>query len=208
MSVRLIPRDRGFYALFREQAVIAAEAARVLADDLRTFDDPTAATIRLQALEHRADDTSHAVLKRLEATFVLPFVHDEIQALTSKLDDIVDLTEKIGDMLVLYHVPEPPPGALEQAEILVEACDMIVEAVGLLERPAELRGYAQRIHALEKRADDVWGRNIRALFDAPTDAMTVLTGEEIYDGLERVVDATDAVGRVLGVLASAPEGPW
>lgn len=208
MSVRLIPRDRGFYALFQEQAMIAAEAARVLETDLRSFDDPTAASTKLQELEHRGDDTNHAVLKRLEATFVLPFVHDEIQALTSRLDDIVDLTEKIGDMLVLYHVKAPPPGAVEQAEILVQACDVIVEAMALLEHAAELRPFSDRLHALEKQGDDIWGRNIRQLFDAPTDAMAVLTGEEIYDGLEDVVDATDAVGRVIGVLASTPDGPW
>lgn len=208
MSVRLIPRDRGFFALFQDQAAIAAEAARVLETDLRTFDDPTAASTRLQELEHQADDTNHAVLSRLEKTFVLPFVHEEIQTLTSRLDDIVDLTEKIGDMLVLYHVKEPPPGALEQAGILVEACDLIVEAMGHLERKADLRPYAVRLHALEKQADDVWGKNIRSLFEEPTDPMAVLTGEDIYDGLEDVVDATDAVGRVLGILAATPETPW
>lgn len=208
MSVRLIPRDQGFYALFVDQAAIAAEAARVLEADLREFRDPAAAADEIQALEHRADDTNHAVLKRLEATFVLPFDHHEIQTLTTRLDDIVDLTEKIADMLVLYGVKAPPPGAADQASILVEACDVIVDGMARLSDRTDLRPFATKIHALEKRGDEIWRANISNLFEAPDDAQAVLTGEDIYDGLEAVIDAADRVGRMLGELASTPEGPW
>jgi hypothetical protein len=40
VSLRLIPRERAFYDLFRDQVTTVADAARVLATDLRTFSDP------------------------------------------------------------------------------------------------------------------------------------------------------------------------
>ncbi len=153
MSFRLIPTDLKFYELFAAQAAVAAEGARVLEAELRDFADPTAASDRLRDLEHRGDDINHEVLSHLESTFVVPFERQDIHALTSVLDDIIDLAEKVGDLLVLYHVPAPPPGAVDQASILVRACDVIVEGIGAMIRPMELRAYPSRIHALEKEGD-------------------------------------------------------
>lgn len=197
MSFRLIPTDQRFYELFADQAAVAAEGARVLETELRDYLDPSAAADRLRELEHRGDDVSHEVLAHLEATFVIPFERHDIHALTGVLDDIIDLAEKVADMLVLYHVQVPPPGAAEQATILVQACDVIVEGVGALVRPVELRGYPPRIHALEKEGDRLRRRNIERLFDPSTSPLAVLTGEEIYEGLEDAIDAADRVGRVL-----------
>jgi uncharacterized protein len=197
MSFRLIPTDQRFYELFADQAAVAADGARVLESDLRDYVDPSAAADRLRDLEHRGDDISHEVLHHLEATFVTPFERHDIHDLANVLDDIIDLAEKVADMLVLYHVPVPPPGAADQATILVQACDVIVEGVGSLSHPVELRAYPPRIHALEKEGDRLRRRNIERLFDPSTNPLAVLTGEEIYEGLEDTIDAADRVGRVL-----------
>ena len=202
MSFRLIPTDLKFYELFAAQAAVAAEGARVLEAELRDFADPTAASDRLRDLEHRGDDINHEVLSHLESTFVVPFERQDIHALTSVLDDIIDLAEKVGDLLVLYHVPAPPPGAVDQASILVRACDVIVEGIGAMIRPMELRAYPSRIHALEKEGDALRRRLIEQLFEQPPSALAVLTGEEIYEGLEDAIDAADRVGRVLGQIAT------
>lgn len=202
MSFRLIPTDQQFYELFSEQAMVAAEGARVLEAELREYVDPTAAADRLRELEHRGDDVNHAVLAHLEATFVVPFERQDIHALTGVLDDIIDLVEKVGDMLVLYHVPAAPPGAADQAAILVKACDVIVDGMRLLARPIELRPYPPRIHLLEKEGDALRRRLIEQLFDHPANVISVLTGEEIYEGLEDAIDAADRVGRVLEQIAA------
>ena len=202
MSFRLIPTDQQFYELFAEQAIVAAEGARVLEAELREYVDPTAAADRLRDLEHRGDDVNHAVLDHLEATFVVPFERQDIHALTTVLDDIIDLVEKVGDMLVLYHVPVAPAGAADQAAILVKACDVIVDGVAALARPVELRAFPPRIHLLEKEGDALRRRLIEQLFEDPPSVIAVLTGEEIYEGLEDAIDAADRVGRVLEQIAT------
>jgi uncharacterized protein Yka (UPF0111/DUF47 family) len=202
VSFRLIPTDQQFYELFAEQAIVAAEGARVLEAELREYVDPTAAADRLRDLEHRGDDVNHAVLAHLEATFVVPFERQDIHALTTVLDDIIDLVEKVGDMLVLYHVPVAPAGAADQAAILVKACDVIVDGVAALARPVELRAFPPRIHLLEKEGDALRRRLIEQLFEDPPSVIAVLTGEEIYEGLEDAIDAADRVGRVLEQIAT------
>jgi uncharacterized protein Yka (UPF0111/DUF47 family) len=197
MSFRLIPTDQRFYELFADQAAVAAEGGRVLESELRDYVDPSAAADRLRDLEHRGDDINHEVLAHLESTFVTPFERHDIHDLTGVLDDIIDLAEKVADMLVLYHVPVPPPGAADQATILAQACDGIVEGVGSLMDPVELRAFPPRIHALEKEGDRLRRRNIERLFEPSTSPLAVLTGEEIYEGLEDSIDAADRVGRVL-----------
>ena len=167
MTFRLIPTDQKFYELFAAQAAVAAEGARVLEAELRDYVDPVAAADQLRELEHRGDDVNHAVLAHLEATFVVPFERQDIHALTGVLDDIIDLVEKVGDLLVLYHVPvaaagrrrpgvDPGPGVRRRSS---RACAALV-------RPIDLRAYPPRIHALEKEGDALRRRLIEQLFDA------------------------------------------
>ena len=166
MTFRLIPQDQKFYEL-AAQAAVAAEGARVLEAELRDYVDPVATADQLRELEHRGDDVNHAVLAHLEATFVVPFKRQDIHALTGVLDDIIDLVEKVGDLLVLYHVPCPAAGRVDQASILVRACDVIVEGVAAMVRPIDLRAYPPRIDSLEKEGDALRRRLIEGLFEAP-----------------------------------------
>ena len=150
MKLRLIPRDDGFYPLFKRQVAIVAEAAGILAAETRAYRDPAAAAARLRDLEHAGDDMNHAITLRLEQTFVTPFDRDAIHHLASGLDDILDLVEEVGDKFALYELAAPPPGAAEMAELLAGSCAVLVEAIDHLDKPATLRPYPLELHRIEK----------------------------------------------------------
>lgn len=208
MSLRLIPRERVFYDLFRDQVATVREAAVLLEVDLREFRDPAAASGRLRELEHAGDDLNHTIMARLEITFVTPFDRHEVHALAGGLDDVLDLVEEVGDKLVLYRLPAPPAGAADQAAILVRACEVLAEAIDHLERPVELRPYPSELHRLEKEGDALYRSLVQRLFDGATDVRPVLIGKEIYGGLEDALDRADRVGQVLERIGSASGGPW
>ena len=209
MKLRLIPRDTGFHDLFARQAGIVAEAAVTLATELRDHHDPAAASTRLRELEHDGDDLNHEVMARLAGTFVAPFDRHAIHDLASGLDDVLDLIEEVADELVLYQLTAAPAGAADQAGLLSRACAEIVEAIDHLERPTELRPYAEEIHRIEKDGDALVRRLIQRLFDGTTDVRPVLIGHEVYQGLEAALDRADRVGRVLDRLAlSYGPGPY
>lgn len=208
MSLRLIPRERAFHDLFRDQAATVTEAARVLEADLREFTDPPAASLKLRELEHRGDEINHAIMARLAETFVPPFDRHEVHELASALDDVIDLAEEVADKIVLHGLASPPAGAADQATLLRRASEVLAEAIGHLERPVELRPYPARLHDLEKEGDALVRSLVQRLFDGATDVRAVLIGKEIYAGLEDAIDRTDKVGQVLERIGSAHGSPW
>jgi predicted phosphate transport protein (TIGR00153 family) len=201
VKLRLIPRDTSFYPLFTRQVAIVAEAAGILAAELRDYGDPAATSSKLRELEHAGDDQNHEIMARLEQTFVTPFDRHAIHALAGGLDDILDLIEEVADKFVLYRLAAPPDGAADMAELLRRSCAVLVEAIDHLERPAELRTYPLELHRLEKEGDTLVRSLIQRLFEGATDVRPLLIGKEIYDGLEDAIDRTDRVGRVLDNLA-------
>jgi predicted phosphate transport protein (TIGR00153 family) len=208
VKLRLIPRDDGFYPLFKRQVAIVAEAVGILAAETRDYREPAAASAKLRDLEHAGDDLNHEITRRLEQTFVTPFDRDAIHHLASGLDDILDLVEEVADKFVLYHVAAPPDGAADMAELLARSCAVLVEAIDHLDKPATLRPYPIELHRIEKEGDALVRSLIQRLFDGATDIRPLLIGKEIYDGLEDALDRTDHVGRVLeGVALSVGPGP-
>lgn len=208
MRLRLIPRDEGFYPLFRRQVAIVAEAAGILAAALRDYRDSAAASTKLRELEHVGDDLNHEIMSRLEDTFVTPFDRHAIHELAGLLDDVLDLIEEVADKFVLYELSAPPVGAADLADLLARSCAVLAQAIDHLDRPADLRPYPAELHRLEKEGDTLVRGLIQRLFDGATDVRPVLIGKEIYDGLEDAIDRTDHVGRVLdGLALRAGPGP-
>ena len=107
MRLRLIPREERFFDLFVEDAVNVLAGARQLEAMLRTYDQPETRAAEIRATEHRGDEISHDIGHRLEATFVTPFDREDIYALISALDDVLDLIEETADTFVLYRIEAP-----------------------------------------------------------------------------------------------------
>lgn len=208
MRLRLIARDTRFFPLYGAQVALVVEAAAILESDLRDFADPVGAANRIREIGRQGEELRHEIVVRLGRTFVPPFAPNETLALAATLDGMLDLVGKVADQLAIYNLARPPKGAADQAALLRRACDVIVEAVDRLDRPSDLRRYAERVHAIEKEADGIFRRHIRRLFDGGSDVRSVLTGKDIYRGLEAAIDRADAVGRILdGIALGALPGP-
>ena len=54
--------------------------------------------------EHEGDETTHEIAKRVNSTFVTPFDREDIYALASGLDDVMDYMEEAVDLTMLYEV--------------------------------------------------------------------------------------------------------
>ena len=198
--MRLIPRDQSFFALYDGQAATGADAARLLEAELRDLSDTVALSTALQGLEHHGDDINHEISHKLESTFVTPYEREDMQALAMALDDVIDLIEKVGDMLVLFHVTEVPPGAADQAAVLVQACDVLVEATAALRQRGSARAYRSKVHDIEQAGDVMVRRLIGGLFDDPGDVKALIIANDVYEGIEEALDAADRAGRIVGQM--------
>jgi predicted phosphate transport protein (TIGR00153 family) len=197
MRLNLIPRDEKFIELFVTDAENVLAAARLLQNFFQNYGERERLASQLIDLEHRGDEISHDIGHRLEKTFVTPFDREEIHALISRLDDVIDLIEEVADTCVLYGVENPTQAASEQADIIVRQCEQIVAAMRNLTDFKKLEPYWIEIHRLENDGDRITRRAIASLFSNGEDPMNVIKWKDVYSLLEETIDACEDVANVI-----------
>jgi predicted phosphate transport protein (TIGR00153 family) len=164
---------------------------------LRTYDLPEARAAEIRADEHRGDEISHAIGARLEATFVTPIDREDIHALISGLDDILDDIEEAADMFVLYRIEAPTGTAVQQAAIIVKQVEQLHDALGNLEGFKELERYWIEVHRLENEGDQLVRAAIADLFLQVESPIDVIKWKDIYGILESTIDKAEDVANII-----------
>ena len=200
-SFRLIPRDERFFDLFVQDAANVLDGARQLEAMLRSYDNPDKAAKKIREVEHRGDEISHDIGRRLEQSFVTPFDREEIHALISALDDILDDIEQVADTFVLYRIEGPTKTSIKQAALVVQACETIHEALSNLRGFKDMDKYIVEIHRLENEGDRLCRSAIAGLFDDGAKTMEVLKWKDVYqqleDAIDKCEDVADAIERIV-----------
>jgi uncharacterized protein len=197
MPIRLFPREERFFDLFAEDAANVLAAARRLEAMLRSFDDLEQRSKELFAMEHHGDEISHAIGRRLNTTFVTPFDREDIHALISALDDVLDLIEEIGDTFILYRIDAPTPASIEQAGIIVKQCEQLHEAFTKLGDFQGLDHYWIEVHRLENEGDRIARAAVASLFSTKTKATELVKWKDIYALLEECIDKCEDVANII-----------
>lgn len=196
-SFRLIPREERFFDLFVEDAANVLDGARQLEAMLRTFDNPDKSAKKIREVEHRGDEISQDIGRRLEATFVTPFDREEIHALISGLDDILDLVEEVADTFILYRIELPTKSSVKQAALVVQCCETLHGALGNLRGFKDMDRFVAEVHKLEREGDRVSRSAIAGLFDDGAKTIDVLKWKEIYTLLEETIDKCEDVAQLI-----------
>lgn len=197
MRFRLIPQERAFYDLFDQSAQNAVEGARLYYQMVETYGDLKASHQSIIDREHRGDDITHEIIRRLNTTFVTPLDREDIHALATDLDDVLDFIEAAADMLILHNIEKPTREAQEQAEVLVRICESMAEGVKHLRRFKDLEKYWIDVNEIENEGDRIYRRAIAELYNGQHKAMDVLKWKEIYDQIESAIDACEDVANRL-----------
>jgi predicted phosphate transport protein (TIGR00153 family) len=197
VRLRIIPREERFFDMFAEDAANVLGAARLLEAMLRSYDAIERRAGEIRDAEHHGDEISHTIGHRLEATFVTPFDREEIHALISRLDDILDLIEEVADTCILYGIDAPTPHAHEQAEIIVLQCEQLTEALSRLRGFKGVEQYWIEVHRLENEGDRIARHAVAELFAGGPDPVEVIKWKDVYTLLEDTVDACEDAANVI-----------
>jgi len=197
LSQVFAPKDRRFFDLFDEAAANALRAAELLDEMLATYPEKAELAREIVLCEHEGDRITFDTIQRLNMTFVTPIDREDIVALASGLDDIVDLTEEAADYLGLYKIEAPMEQAEQLAQILREACRNIAEATPHLRGFKDLSNFTNEVHRLETEGDKVTRAAVASLFDTGIDPMVVIRWKDIFERLEEAIDATECVANTL-----------
>ena len=193
----LVPKDRAFFDLFVEGGQNTVRAAKLLRDMLDRWPDHGGLATDILKSEQEGDRVTHDIIRRLNTTFVTPIDREDIYALATQLDDIVDYIEEVADFMGLYRIEAPMDQALELAEVLVKCCEQLYGLLQNLRGFKDLDHYWIEVHRLENEGDRLYRDAVASLFANGIDPMFVIRWRDIFLRLERAVDATESVAHIL-----------
>jgi len=196
-KIRLIPQTRGFYTLFDRAAENLVATAQLLLDLLESYPDRRDLVDRIKDHEHDGDSVTHEIVQLVNKTFVTPIDGEDIYALATQLDDIVDFIEETADFMGLYKIEAPMEQAQAMADVLVKACEQLATILAELRGFEGLDQYWIEIHRLENDGDRLYRDAVAALFANGIDPMVVIRWKDIFTVLERAIDATETAAHIL-----------
>jgi uncharacterized protein len=201
VGFRFRPVDTSFYDLFTEQAQHLVAGASLLAEMLAEGADRNDVARRMREAEHNADEATHAIVKRVNSTFVTPFDREDIYALASGLDDVMDLMDEVVDMILLYEVKVLPPELSTQVEVLQRCAELTASSMPNLQSLQSLEEYWIEINRLENAGDKNHRRTIAKLFSGEFKTIEVLKLKDIVEALEEAIDAFEKVANIVEQIA-------
>jgi uncharacterized protein len=193
----IVPKDRAFFDLFSEGGQNTLRTAKLLRDLLDSWPDEAGLSTDILKAEQEGDRITHDIIRRLNTTFVTPIDREDIYALATQLDDIVDHIEEVADFMGLYRIEAPMEQAQALAEVLVKSCEQLYGLLQNLRGFKDLDHYWIEIHRLENDGDRIYRDAVASLFANGIDPMVVIRWRDIFLRLERAIDATETSASVV-----------
>jgi predicted phosphate transport protein (TIGR00153 family) len=192
-----IPKEEKFFDMFTAMAKNAHEGAILLKRMMETDDDAADLAQSLKGLEHKGDILMHDLLIKLNKTFIVPIDREDIYALSSSIDDVIDLIESIARRKVLFKVKNIGQGSKEIAHLLLRATSEIVSAISQLQNGMRVMDHCIEINRLEDEADHIYHEALARLFDTETDPINLIKRKELIETLETALDKCEDVANVI-----------
>ncbi len=193
----LVPKDREFFNLFEEAGANIMHAAQLLTKLMKTWPDAGGLGREILICEQEGDRITHDIIHRLNSTSVTPIDREDIYALASALDDVVDFTEEAADFMGLYNIEAPMEQAQQLTRVLEDSCRNIAQALARLRGMKELNHYFVEVNRLENEGDRITREALASLFRNGIDPMMVIRWKDIFERLEHAIDACEHVANIL-----------
>jgi uncharacterized protein len=198
MRISLTPRTSEFFTLFGKAGENALQVSRLVERRFREHPNSGITQEQVKKEETEGDAITRDLITLLNTQYVTPFDRDDIYMLATEIDDIVDYLEEASDLLGLYGVEMPTRHAVEQCGIIVRACEQLASALDNLKGMRGVEEALVQVKAHEDEGDRVLRDALAALFrDEGIDPLIVIRWKDIYEALERALDACETVANVV-----------
>lgn len=195
---RLLPRTGDFFGMFEAHAATLVAASTALTQLVDGRMPPKDQIQEIDRREHEADDIIRQVLRAVRQTFLTPFDRGAITSLIGSMDDTIDEMQSTARAIDLYELDTFEPEMKQMAQLIAQAAGLTAEAIPLLRNISQ---YGARIHSitekvvrLEGQVDGVHDKGLKRAFQQHgNDPMQFIIMSEIYQHLERIMDAFEDV---------------
>ena len=199
---QLKPRKENsdFFDWFEEAAQNNIEAAELLNRLCSDFNNVEAIVAQLHDLEHKGDGIVHSTYKKLNNVFMPPLDREDIIAIASALDDVMDYIHKAADAMSIYNIKKPTTVACRLATVILNCTKEVAKQLPNLRQRRAMKGVEAgviEIHRLENEADTLLREGVKDLFHSPHDPTEVIAWSRIYENMELVTDKCEDIADVL-----------
>ena len=200
--MKLGPHSEDFFALFAGQARLVSTMSGLLVDEATGgIGTRQAAANRIADLERDGDEMIRGLALRLNRSYRTPFDPKDIQALCSRLDDVLDGIEDASYRMVAYQFDRVPGPAIELCGI-IDSCSKALEAAfGEIAKLHAPLLQCVEIDRLESEGDAILRHSTASLVGSNADPITVIKIKELYEALEETIDrcrnVADAIRNVV-----------
>ncbi|MGH3132238.1 MAG: DUF47 domain-containing protein [Gaiellaceae bacterium] len=198
MRISLTPKTTEFFTLFGRAGENALEVARLVERRFREHPNSGVTQEQVKAAETDGDEITRDLITLLNTQYVTPFDREDIYLLATEIDDVVDYLEEASDLLGLYGVEMPTRHAVEQCAVIVRACEQLAVACDNLKGMRGVQEALVQLKELEDEGDGILRDALASLFrDEGIDPLIVIRWKDIYEGLERALDACETAANVI-----------
>jgi uncharacterized protein Yka (UPF0111/DUF47 family) len=199
----LLPKEERFFELFAAHSKTLVAGAEALRDMLDGGDAVPGNFQLIMDREHDADVITRDILIAVRRTFITPFDRGAIKELITSMDNSIDQMQKTAKAVMIFELREFTPQMREMGDTIKRCAALVEDAIPRLKsisaEAQRLSEITEEISRLEGQADELHDLGLRELYQRHkmADAMGYITGNEVYDHLEKVVDRFDDVANVI-----------
>jgi predicted phosphate transport protein (TIGR00153 family) len=203
MRFSLIPREEKFFDMFDEASAVMTKAAAEFLALVTEFNNLTARSAELKRLETSCDHVVERIVQALDRSFITPFDREDIHALATSLDDVLDNMEETAHRLATFRIDRPTEPAVAMARIIQECTQHLeyaVRHIRNMRNTEDIQAHLKEITRLENEADTIYRDSDSALFADPPDILMLIKWRELYSWLEESVDACKDAALVISEI--------
>jgi predicted phosphate transport protein (TIGR00153 family) len=200
--MKLFPKEIDFFEIFDRASLNVTRSASLLVALLENFDNIETRVKEIYEVEQEGDILTHEIMKKLNKTFITPIDREDLYALSSRLDDVIDLIWSAADRIAVFKVRETTQEAISMSKDLLATTEAIHKAIRKLKEKkySHVQEYCIDINRLENRVDRDFRDALGKLFDEVNDPILIIKWKEIYEHLEDASDRCEDVANVLEAI--------
>lgn len=200
MLKRLLPKQDNFFKLFEDAAEKLSLTATEFSNLLKNLGNQQHYVDSIATHEKEADDIAHTAFELMHKSFITPFDRYDIHALTSILDDIIDLINRIAQRFPFYNLQFVPPEMIRLSELSASATGHLRDAVCLLhslKNSEAIFDHCKEIDRLESEGHTVVLAGEKKLFLQEEDFKQFFKLKEIYAHTKLVINRCQDTGNII-----------
>ncbi|MFV0469844.1 MAG: DUF47 domain-containing protein [Dysgonomonas sp.] len=203
---KFVPKEDKFFPLLSQMADVILVAANLIVEcvQVKTYEESVEYFKKIKDQERKGDTLQNQIFDELNNTFITPFDREDINNLSSTMDDVTDYINSCAKRIMLYNPKAMPESAKQLAMIARDSAECLTKAISALDvlkkKPVKITEYCNQLAVFEHQADDVYEHFLIDLFENEKDAIEVIKLKDILHELERATDAAESVGKIIKTI--------